>query len=123
MKLRSLFAIAALSGALAGCAFLQSLPGNGGGTSPPVANSIQMAGDLDVAIVPVADAFVKTDRCARACRDTIAKYSHDIRGYLDAGLDAENRGDNAAVALALKGFNDRYGSLWLFLRGAGVGTP
>lgn len=92
----------------------------GSGTSPPVANTVEAAGDTAHAAAPILAAFVKTANCTQTCRDTIATYNHEIRTDLDAGLTAELAGDNAAVGVALREFNTHYGSLWSFMAGAGA---
>jgi hypothetical protein len=129
MRFRYIAALAAvialpLGGCASQLAAVENAIGLGAGpTSAPVANSVQAAGHLFVGADKASDAFVKTSACDRTCRDKIAAASHMLRTYLDAALDAETKGDNAAMAVALKAFNDNYATLWSYLHGSGVSVP
>lgn len=110
--------------ALGSCQYLEGALGSASGpTSAPVANSIDGGGHLYVAAKPIALAYMKSSACAADCRHTINDVSHEIQKQLDAGLDAEARGDNAAVTLALNAFNAAYAKLWSYLTGAGQAVP
>lgn len=86
------------------------LVGKGGGTAT-TANSAAAAADLYNGVAPAVAAAIRNGAFTFEQRHKIGELSAKVRGYLDEALTAESRGDNAAVAVALKGFNEFFPQL------------
>lgn len=89
-------------------------------TTPAEVHSVAAASHLFIATDRVAVAFMKTPACTPDIKAQIQSLSHTVRLALDDGLDAERRGDSAAVVLALDAFNAAYPKLTGYLAQQGA---
>ncbi|MBI3677912.1 MAG: hypothetical protein HY243_14990 [Proteobacteria bacterium] len=124
MKLKFLALAAACAISLGGCQTVQDTAAwlTQTQTTPTEAKTVDAAGHLFVAADTAADAFVKTDRCNKACADEVAKLSHDLRIDLDDALTANAAGDSAKLKVAMDAFNQAYPAFTGYLKQFGV-TP
>lgn len=122
MKKLAIAAIGLFALGLAGCASVESAitAVTSTSTTPAEVNTVAAAANLFTAADTAADAFVKTSKCSKACRDEIAKLSADVRADLDDALAAEQAGDSAKVKIALDAFNQAFPTFTSYLQSNGV---